>query len=41
MHEMHEEGEKESFRALTKGLRHGLGRSLEWEKVFGEKKRLD
>ena len=26
------------FRTLTKGLRLGLGRNLEWEKVFGEKK---
>ena len=35
---MHEEGEKEGFRTLTKGLRLGLGRKLEWEKDFGEKK---
>jgi len=26
------------FRTLTKGLRLGLGRNLEWEKVFGERK---
>ena len=29
---------KERFRTLTKGLRLVLGRNLEWEKVFGEKK---
>ena len=27
---------KGRFRTLTKGLRLGLGRNLEWEKVFGE-----
>ena len=27
---------KGRFRILTKGLRLGLGRNLEWEKVFGE-----
>ena len=37
---MHEEGEKERFRTLTKGLRLGLGQNLEWEKVFGEKRRF-
>ena len=37
---MHEEGEKERFRTLTKGLRHGLGQNLEWEKVFGEKRKF-
>ena len=26
----------ERYRTLTKGLRLGLGRNLEWEKVFGE-----
>ena len=37
---MHEKGEKERFRALTKGLKLGLGQNLEWEKAFGENKRF-
>ena len=27
----------ERYRTLTKGLRLGLGRNLEWEKDFGKK----
>ena len=30
----------ERYRTLTKGLRLGLGRNLEWEKDFGEKIRF-
>ena len=40
MHEMHEKGENERFKALTKGLRLGLGQNLEWEKVSVENKRF-
>ena len=28
------------FKTLTKGFRLRLGRKLEWEEVFGEKKRF-
>ena len=35
---IHEAEEKEGKRTLTKGLRLGLSRKLDWRKVFNEKK---